>query len=1139
MFKKGKLSLSSFSLIFRLSIVAIFLIGILPVPALAQTDGTIAGQVTDNTTGNPIPGATIPVFASGSQVPAWNGNTNADGNYSIAIPAGTGYRVSAIKGGYVSRQVTDQSVTANATTAINFSLLPGGVIRGTVTDNNSSPVQSANVRAYLPASPGTFYSSMPTDASGQYSLTAPPGTGYTVKAVKNGYVDAIQTGIDAVLGSPATLNFALDPQDTTPPANATNLAAGNPTPGSITLTWTAPGDDNNTGTATQYDIRYATSIINDNTKFANATQVQTEPTPHVASTTENFTVSGLSDNTTYYFALKTRDNASLWSGLSNSPSASTLPAPCFNIAHSANRSSFMLGTGDNITETFNISSINDFAGTVNLNFNGPPEIQQSSSLSPTQVILSANATETVTLTLGASAMTPSGTYQCGLEGQTSAYGGQQKGFFFTVIIGVSGQPLLSASPAVVAAGNQTTFFASQFVPSENVTLRWDSGPEVGQTLTTGQIDGNGNCQIQVTIPKSIPGGNFAIKAISASSTAVFNLTVTSGSGPDFIMSASPQFVSIEPGSSGNVTIYVQSINDFNAPVALSTGSAPGVTCSLSTSSVTPTAGETTSATLTITVAGWASPNMFHINIEGACADPSITKMTDINLDIPSSAEWGCSIYLSKSYGQASDAITVTGSNFPPACDGQAVAIKEAVSNMTLQTTPATITVNNGSFTGTFTVPPGVPSGNYRIKAIVASTGDFDERDFQILGTGETFTLEASPQSITVATEQDGNSASTSVNIFSVGGNNPSVNLAIEGAPSWLTYQFGSLPANTPAVSDNTVSVPAGGSASRNLLLTASMTAPTGTYSITVKGWVSGGTEQRVSLELTVQPPDTFGMTQFTLSPNVGSNGRIVNFSGSGFTGCSPSVVKALYFGHLNILVGQSLPLITVPTTGDSAGKFSGTFRVPAILPPGTYPVEIRVGEPPNNKAFNKPFTITGGDDAFVLQASPSFLWAEQGSDISTMIQVQSVSSSSVEVTLSVEGCPSDISTYFGSGNITAPPGGVTSTNLNLDISDWMPPGHYTFMVKGHQADDSTVIQRIPIEIDVVPPAGFGMESIYISPTSVSPGDWISITGNGFRGSALWGKRLCFTATSGNHGWYGSTLGDNADSRKYRCGLLPD
>lgn len=104
--------------------------------------------------------------------------------------------------------------------------------------------------------------------------------------------------------------------DTTPPAAITDLAATNPTSTSITLTWTAPGDDGNSGTASQYDIRYSTSNITES-NWGSATQCTGEPTPKTAGSSESFVVTGLNSNTKYYFAIKTADEVLNWSGLSN------------------------------------------------------------------------------------------------------------------------------------------------------------------------------------------------------------------------------------------------------------------------------------------------------------------------------------------------------------------------------------------------------------------------------------------------------------------------------------------------------------------------------------------------------------------------------------------------------------------------------------------------------------------------------------------------------------------------------------------------------------------------------------------------------------------------------------------------------
>ena len=91
---------------------------------------------------------------------------------------------------------------------------------------------------------------------------------------------------------------------------------------SVTLNWTAPGDDGTVGTAAQYDVRYSTSSIT-NGNFASATQASGEPAPKVAGSAETFTITNLAANTTYYFAIKTADEASNWSPLSNVISVTT------------------------------------------------------------------------------------------------------------------------------------------------------------------------------------------------------------------------------------------------------------------------------------------------------------------------------------------------------------------------------------------------------------------------------------------------------------------------------------------------------------------------------------------------------------------------------------------------------------------------------------------------------------------------------------------------------------------------------------------------------------------------------------------------------------------------------------------------
>ncbi|MBC7186784.1 MAG: Ig-like domain-containing protein [Calditrichaeota bacterium] len=110
--------------------------------------------------------------------------------------------------------------------------------------------------------------------------------------------------------------------DNTPPAAVTNLAVGATTSSSVTLTWTATGDDGTTGTAASYDLRRSTSPITA-ANFDAATPVTGLGTPKAAGSTETFTVTGLNSATTYYFALKVADDAGNKSDLSNVVMATT------------------------------------------------------------------------------------------------------------------------------------------------------------------------------------------------------------------------------------------------------------------------------------------------------------------------------------------------------------------------------------------------------------------------------------------------------------------------------------------------------------------------------------------------------------------------------------------------------------------------------------------------------------------------------------------------------------------------------------------------------------------------------------------------------------------------------------------------
>lgn len=86
----------------------------------------------------------------------------------------------------------------------------------------------------------------------------------------------------------------------------------------VILTWTAPGDDGNEGSASEYEIRFSREESAGAEWWDSvAVAVSDHLSPRCAGSEENLRVGGLMPMTTYYFALRAADEASNWSELSN------------------------------------------------------------------------------------------------------------------------------------------------------------------------------------------------------------------------------------------------------------------------------------------------------------------------------------------------------------------------------------------------------------------------------------------------------------------------------------------------------------------------------------------------------------------------------------------------------------------------------------------------------------------------------------------------------------------------------------------------------------------------------------------------------------------------------------------------------
>ena len=104
------------------------------------------------------------------------------------------------------------------------------------------------------------------------------------------------------------------------PARVEDLSVTKTTATSVTLEWTAPGDNGYEGQAKSYDIRYSTRRILTDDDFEGATPAPEPIFPNIGGERDKLILGGLDGGRTYYFAMKTRDEAGNVAELSNETS---------------------------------------------------------------------------------------------------------------------------------------------------------------------------------------------------------------------------------------------------------------------------------------------------------------------------------------------------------------------------------------------------------------------------------------------------------------------------------------------------------------------------------------------------------------------------------------------------------------------------------------------------------------------------------------------------------------------------------------------------------------------------------------------------------------------------------------------------
>ena len=142
--------------------------------------------------------------------------------------------------------------------------------------------------------------------------------------------------------------------DGIPPAAVSDLAVeGIATENSFTLSWTAPGGSDDEGRAAFYDLRISESPITE-ANFDEADEVEGIIRPAFAGESESFELTGLTPQTVYYIALKTRDFYGNTSEISNLAEGETDGSPAITLSQSS--FDVILGEGQSTQRSFTVSN---------------------------------------------------------------------------------------------------------------------------------------------------------------------------------------------------------------------------------------------------------------------------------------------------------------------------------------------------------------------------------------------------------------------------------------------------------------------------------------------------------------------------------------------------------------------------------------------------------------------------------------------------------------------------------------------------------------------------------------------------------------------------------------------------------------
>jgi len=648
---------------------------------------------------------------------------------------------------------------------------------------------------------------------------------------------------------------------------------------------------------------------------------------------------------------------------------------------------------------------------------------------------------------------------------------------------------------LVANGQPTIGFINPTIYAQNVTSSYATDFHDITSGTSGSFS-------------AVTGYDLVTGWGSPNGTGLINALAGGGSSPAFTISASPTSVSVTQGSSGTSTITTSVSGGFNSAIALSASGQPtGVSVSFSPASIAaPGSG---SSTMTMTVGSSTATGTYTITVTGTGG--GLTHTASVSLTVTSGATPAFTIAASPTSVSVAQGSSGTSTITTTVSGGFNSAISLTASGQPSGTTvsfnPSSIAApGSGSSTMTMTVGSSTATGTYSI-TVTGSGGGLTHTATVSLtvtsGTSPSFTIAASPTSVTVT---QGNSGASTVTTTVAGGFNSAISLAASGQPAGTTVSF------------NPSSIPAPGSGSSTMTMTVGSSTAAGTYPITVTG-SGGGITHTATVSLTVTTSGGGGgqlivdggfesatatgnsAPGWTGTTNISGHGDI-QYHGSyphtgsnyAYEGGSNSEKDTLTQTFTVPAGTTSAPLtfwvnvVTQETTRttkydflyveihNSSGTLLATIKTLSNLDSssdsntnGTY-FQVNAGDLSTyaGQTIELVFHCTtdvslpttfriddvsvnasgggGGGGSFTISASPASVTVNQGSSGTSTISTSVSGGFNSAVALSASGLPSGATASFNPSSIAAP--GSGSSTMTITAGSSTPTGAYSVTVTG-------------------------------------------------------------------------------------------